>query len=203
MLTLSNGYSVSYLTEEVAKGRENYYTDAVAEGEPPGRWYGGGAEKLGLSGLVDEQDMRAVYEQFVDPRDPAFKDPARWAEASTLGHTGRNYPTADELYAAVLDAEPGATAERREELRLEANKSARKNVAFLDATFSVQKSVTVLHAAFEAQQVNAERTAGRLSDALAAATAAGADPAELAEIARQRDDAREAALSWRTHSDAV
>lgn len=203
MLTLSNGYSVSYLTEEVAKGRENYYTDAVAEGEPPGRWYGAGAEKLGLSGLVDEADMTAVYEQFVDPRDEAFKDPARWAEASTLGHTGRNYPTADELYAAALDAEPGATAERREELRLDANKSARKNVAFLDATFSVQKSVTVLHTAFEAQQVQAERTAERLSDALAAATAAGASPAELAEFGRQRDDARAAAESWRTHRDAV
>ncbi|UUV34303.1 relaxase domain-containing protein [Amycolatopsis roodepoortensis] len=203
MLTLSNGYSVSYLTEEVAKGRENYYTDAVAEGEPPGRWYGGGAEKLGLTGLVDEQDMQAVYEQFVDPRDEAFKDPARWAEASTLGHTGRNYPTADELYAAALDKEPGATGERREELRLEANKAARKNVAFLDATFSVQKSVTVLHTAFEAQQVRAERTAGRLDDALAAAMAAGASPAELAEIGRQRDDARTAAESWRAHRDAV
>ncbi|MFD5090406.1 MobF family relaxase [Amycolatopsis thailandensis] len=203
MLTLSNGYSVSYLTDEVAKGRENYYTDAVAEGEPPGRWYGGGAEKLGLTGLVDEQDMRAVYEQFVDPRDELFTDPARWAEASTLGHTGRNYPTADELYAAALDKEPGATGERREQLRLEANKSARKNVAFLDATFSVQKSVTVLHTAFEARQVQAERTAERLSDALAAAMAAGASPAELAEITRQRHDATTAAESWQTHRDAV
>ncbi|HEY3483368.1 MAG TPA: MobF family relaxase, partial [Streptomyces sp.] len=203
MLTLSNGYSVSYLTEEVAKGRENYYTDAVAAGEPPGRWYGGGAEKLGLTGLVDEQDMRAVFEQFVDPRDEAFRDPARWGEASTLGHTGRKYPTADKLYAAALDAEPGATAERREQLRLDANKAARKNVPFLDVTFSVQKSVTVLHAAFEAQQVQAERTAERLSGTLDAAVAAGASPEELAEFARQRDDARETAASWRAHRDAV
>ncbi|MEU8639107.1 relaxase domain-containing protein [Amycolatopsis sp. NPDC048633] len=130
MLSIGQGYSVRYLTEEVAKGRENYYTDAVAAGEPPGRWYGSGAEELGLTGLVDEQDMRAVYECFVDPRDDAFKDPARWAEASTLGHTGRKYPTEDELYAAALDAEPGATPERREELRLAASKSARQNVAF-------------------------------------------------------------------------
>lgn len=203
MLTLSNGYSVKYLTDEVAKGRENYYTDAVAAGEPPGRWYGGGAEKLGLAGLVDEQDMRAVFERFVDPRDDAFSDPARWDEASTLGHTGRNYPTEDELYAAALDAEPHATAERREELRLDAGKRARKNVAFLDATFSVQKSVTVLHTAFEAQQVKAERTAQHLSDALAAAAGSGADAAELAELARQRDDAATAAASWKAHRDAV
>ncbi|QRP48870.1 MobF family relaxase [Amycolatopsis sp. FDAARGOS 1241] len=203
MLSIGRGYSVKYLTDEVAKGRENYYTDAVAEGEPPGRWYGAGAEKLGLTGLVNEQDMRAVYEQFVDPRDELFKDPTRWAEASTLGHTGRNYPTPDGLYAAALDAEPHATAERREQLRLEANKSARQNVAFLDATFSVQKSVTVLHTAFEAQQVKAERTAERLSDALTSAAGSGVDPAEVAELARQRDDARAVADSWRAHRGAV
>ncbi|MEC3976244.1 relaxase domain-containing protein [Amycolatopsis sp. H20-H5] len=57
MLTIANGYSVKYLTDEVAKGRENYYTDAVAEGEPPGRWYGAGAEKLGLTGLVEDDTM--------------------------------------------------------------------------------------------------------------------------------------------------
>ncbi|MFD8492416.1 MobF family relaxase [Amycolatopsis sp. NPDC059657] len=204
MLTVANGYSVRYLTDEVAKGRESYYTDAVTAGEPPGRWYGGGAEKLGLTGLVDEQDMRAVYEQFVDPRDEAFKDPARWAEASTLGHTGRNYPTQDELYTAALDAEPDATGERREELRLDAGKRARKNVAFLDATFSVQKSVTVLHTAFEAQQVKAERTAERLDAALTSAMSdVDTDPATLAELTRQRDDAATAAASWRAHRDAV
>ena len=203
MLSISTGYSVDYVLNEVAKGRENYYTGAVAEGEPPGRWYGGGAAKLGLAGLVDEQDMRAVYEQFVDPRDEAFNDPTRWAEASTLGHTGRRYPTADELYAAALDAEPHATPERREQLRLDANKSARRNVPFLDVTFSVQKSVTVLHTAFEAQQVKAERRAERLAGTLDAAMASGADPAELAELARQRDDAAAAAASWKTHRDAV
>ncbi|TNC20898.1 MobF family relaxase [Amycolatopsis alkalitolerans] len=203
MLSLARGYSVKYLTEEVAKGRENYYTDAVAAGEPPGRWYGGGAAALGLTGLVDEQDMRAVYEQFVDPRDEAFKDPARWGEASTLGHTGRNYPTEDELYAAALDAEPHATAERREELRLDAGKRARQNLSFLDATFSVQKSVTVLHTAFEAQQVKAERMAERFAAALATASSTGAEPSELAELARQHDDAAAAASSWRAHRDAV
>ena len=37
MLTIYCGYSVQYLTREVATGRENYYTGAVSEGEPPGR----------------------------------------------------------------------------------------------------------------------------------------------------------------------
>ena len=159
MLSISPGHSVDYLTREVATGRENYYTGAVTEGEPPGRWYGAGAEMLGLSGLVDHQDMTALYEHFVDPRDPGFRNPDRWPDAAKLGHGGRAYKTAVELYKAALDAEPRADFERREQLRLDAYKNERKNVAFLDVTFSVQKSITVLHAAFEAQEVKA-RAAG-------------------------------------------
>ncbi len=159
MLSIHPGHSVEYLTREVATGRENYYTGAVAEGEPPGRWHGAGAEQLGLTGLVDHQDMTALYERFLDPRDERFRDPEAWDEIATLGHAGRKYPTAQELYERSLDAEPYADAERREQLRLNAEKAERKNVAFLDATFSVQKSVTVLHAAFEAQEVKA-RNAG-------------------------------------------
>src|SRR5690349_9977208 len=112
MLTMHPGHSVDYLTREVATGRENYYTGAVSEGEPPGRWYGAGAEALGLTGLVDHQDMTALYEHFVDPRDPEFRDPEGWKDATTLGHRGRRYKTAEELYARYLDAEPYADAER-------------------------------------------------------------------------------------------
>jgi hypothetical protein len=109
----------------------------VAAGEPPGRWSGGGAETLGLSGLVDAQDMTALYERFVDPRDPVFKDPSKWDEACTLGHAGRAYKTEEDLYATLLEAEPDASPERRAELRLDAGKRVQKNVAFLDATFSL------------------------------------------------------------------
>jgi conjugative relaxase-like TrwC/TraI family protein len=169
MLTISSGHSADYLLGAVAEGRESYYTGAVTAGEPPGRWYGTGAEALGLSGLVDHQDMRAVYERFIDPRDPGFRDKARWKDCATLGHTGRKYQTAEEIYAASLKAEPHADPERREQLLAEAGTKARSNVAFLDATFSVQKSVTVLHTAFEAQEV-AARQAGDLvaADAWAA-----------------------------------
>ncbi len=89
MLTISSGHSAEYLTGAVATGRENYYTGAVATGEPPGRWYGRGAEALGLSGLVHTQDMTALYEHFLDPRDPAFRNPAKWNDAATLGQRGR------------------------------------------------------------------------------------------------------------------
>jgi conjugative relaxase-like TrwC/TraI family protein len=166
VLSIHPGHSVDYLTREVATGRENYYTGAVTEGEPPGRWYGAGAKLLGLSGLVDHQDMEALYEHFVDPRDANFRNRDAWTNASKLGHAGRAYKTAEELYAQYLDTEPYADAEWREQLRLLASKNERKNVAFYDVTFSVPKSVTVLHAAFEAQEVKV-RTAGDAEGATA------------------------------------
>jgi hypothetical protein len=202
VLTISSGHSAEYLTGAVATGRENYYTGAVATGEPPGRWYGLGAETLGLSGLVDAQDMQALYERFLDPRDPAFRDPAAWGQATTLGGTGRRYATEDDLYAAARDTEPWATAERRAELRLEAGKRARRNVAFLDATFSVQKSVTVLHTAFEAQEITARRTADQARADEIAARAAG-DTAAADRYAYRYADARTAQASWAAHRTAV
>jgi hypothetical protein len=79
----------------------------------------------------------------------------RRAHVGTLGHAGRRYVSEDELYNAALEREPYATPERRAELRTEAGKAARHNVAFFDLTFNVQKSVTLLHTAFEAQEIAA------------------------------------------------
>src|SRR6266511_3361234 len=202
MLTISSGHSARYLTAAVATGRENYYTGAVAAGEPPGRWYGRGAEALGLSGLVDHQDMAALYEHFIDPHDPGFRDPTRWAEAATLGHAGRRYETEEEIYAAALEAEPGAAPERRAELRLAAGKRARKNVAFLDATFSVQKSVTVLHTAFEAQEIAARRSAQQAQADESAARASG-DTGIADRHAHRYTQARTGEHSWAAHRTAV
>ena len=159
VLRITRGYSPEYLLKEVATGRENYYTGAVAAGEPPGRWWGAGAEALGLTGLVDPQDMRAVYERFLDPRAEGFNDPSRWDEVSTLGHTGRKYLSEDELYAAALEREPDATPERRAELRVQAGQNARHNVAFFDITFNVQKSVTL--AAHRVRGAGGRRPPGR------------------------------------------
>ncbi|WP_328321838.1 relaxase domain-containing protein [Kribbella sp. NBC_00382] len=177
VMGIHSGHSASYLTGSVATGRENYYTGAVAAGEPPGRWSGRGAAALGLSGEVDNQDMTALYERYLDPRDERFRDPALWDEADTLGHTGRAYKTEAEVYAAALAKEPGASAERRNELRAEAGRSVRNNVSFHDATFSPQKSITVLHTAFEAEEVQALGAAEAARGALAQAQRAGDRPA--------------------------
>jgi hypothetical protein len=157
VLTIKSGHSVRYYTDATTEARENYYTGAAAEGEPPGRWYGSGAAELGLSGLVEAQDMIGVYERFLDPRAEGFKDPDTWDELSTLGHTGRRYLSEEQIYRQSLDAEPDADPQRRDELRVEAGQRARHNVSYLDATLSVQKSITVTHAAFEAQEIQSRR----------------------------------------------
>lgn len=180
MLSISTGHSAEYLTGQVAVGRESYYTGAVAAGEPAGFWSGRGNEALGLSGEVDAQDMTALYEHRLDPMDDRFREPTQWGAAATLGGPLRQYQTAEEAYEKALAAEPDASPERREALRLNAERSARKNVQFLDATFSAPKSVTVLAVAFERLAVQAERA----GDADAAALwASRRDAVEAAVLA--------------------
>jgi conjugative relaxase-like TrwC/TraI family protein len=149
MLSLARGYDVSYLLGPVQSGREGYYTGAVAAGEPPGRWYGGGAAELGLDGEVDADLMEAIYKRLLDPRAPETRSRATWDEAPALAPGHRAYRSADEIYAELVAAEEGAGPERRAELRAQAERSARQAVAFIDATFSAPKSVTVVATAFE------------------------------------------------------
>jgi conjugative relaxase-like TrwC/TraI family protein len=154
VLSFSIGHSIDYLTEQVAAGREAYYSDAIAAGEPPGRWSGIGAVALGLSGEVDTDTISALYGRFMDPRDGV----------TVLGNPYRNYAKAEELYARKLAANPRATPEEQELMRVKAGKEAHETVAFYDATFSPPKSVTVLYFAFEAQEM-AARAAGDLGTA--------------------------------------
>ncbi|MEV6071984.1 MobF family relaxase [Nocardia sp. NPDC052001] len=67
------GDGYTYLTRTVATGDRtrapgqamtDYY---VASGTPPGRWYGRGAEILGVSGDVSEAQMRALYGEGIHP----------------------------------------------------------------------------------------------------------------------------------------
>ncbi|GAA1531143.1 MobF family relaxase [Kribbella lupini] len=206
MLTVSSGHSADYLTGAVAAGRENYYTGATAAGEPPGRWSGRGAEALGLSGEVGTEEMSALYERFLDPRDERFGDPMLWDEADTLGHTGRAYKSEEEIYQAALAAEPGADAERREELRAEAGRNVRRNVAFYDATFSVQKSITVLHTSFEAQEVRAVRAAEQARAALPGAVVEAERSGDRSAVHRLQAAVQRAqteALAWGQQRQAV
>jgi conjugative relaxase-like TrwC/TraI family protein len=166
MITVRAGSDVRYYLGATTEPSENYYTGATRTGEPAGRWTGRGAAAVGLSGEVTATQMQALYGLRIDPRDDRFADPSAWAEAPTIGRPRRRYETADEAYDRMLAAEPGASGERREQLRLDAERTVRTNVQYLDVTYSVQKSVSVLHLAFDRARVEAER-AGRGDEARA------------------------------------
>jgi conjugative relaxase-like TrwC/TraI family protein len=159
MLTVRVGHDTDYLTEAVAKGREGYYTGAVAGGEPPGLWYGQGAAVLGLTGEVDAEVMKALYTHGLDPRDPATAARGTWGEAARLGNAPRNYQKADEIYARLVEGNPDASPELRAELRAQAGRAARQSVAFYDVVLSAPKSMTVLWVACE-RAANDARAAG-------------------------------------------
>ncbi|MGL5827198.1 MAG: relaxase domain-containing protein, partial [Nocardioides sp.] len=149
MLSISTGHSAAYLTDQVGAGMESYYTGAVTAGEPPGVWWGKGAETLGLSGEVDAEVMHAVYGDFLDPRDPAFADEATQAQSARLGRAPKRYRTPEQV---VEDRVRGYTEsqgtvpdpEQVQAWLLEAERDTPKAVGFYDATFSPDKSVTVL-----------------------------------------------------------
>jgi conjugative relaxase-like TrwC/TraI family protein len=149
MLSMDMGHDPRYLTDAVGGGREGYYTDASVVGEPAGRWWGEGAEALGLNGEVNAEVMHAMYTHLLDPRDPAARSQTTWGDAATLGNAHANYRTPEEIYGESLSKEPHAGPERREELRAAAEVAARQAVPFIDLTFSPTKSVTVLNVAYE------------------------------------------------------
>ncbi len=164
MLSISSGHSAAYLTDQVAVGRESYYLDATTAGEPPGRWWGSGAALFGLSGEVDNGEMKALYSEFCDPRDPRWADPATRSQCDRLGQRPGQYKTAEQMYAERAAQEPDALPERLKEIQRECQRAERKSVMFIDATFSPAKSVTVLHTAFARAEIEAMR-AGNLPEA--------------------------------------
>jgi hypothetical protein len=131
MLSVKRGHSTRYLTDEVATAREGYYTGAVAAGEPPGLWWGAGAEILGLRGEVDADLMEALYTRLLDPRDPAAHDRQTWDDAEMLSAAHRKYRSAEEIYADLLTKHPEAGPAERAQLRAQAGRSARQPVALL------------------------------------------------------------------------
>lgn len=138
--TVARGYDVGYLLKESSKGLDSgYYLSAVDSiGEPPGVWTGRGCAELGLTagGEVEPAVMERIYGKLLDPRDPAFADdrvPGK--EKAHLGAPPRQYKTADQHLAELLEREPDAGPERRKVLEIEASRKARQAVVFFDYTF--------------------------------------------------------------------
>ena len=131
-ITAGRGYD--YLTREVATSRHDYYTGS---GEAPGVWAGSGRVELGLDGVVDADDMAALYGSFID------------ASTSPGAQPAGGPPVAPVLVSEGLRADPKVLN------RGTANERVLEQVAAFDVTFSPSKSVSVLWATATNAQVRA------------------------------------------------
>jgi hypothetical protein len=115
----------------------DYYIEASEQGgEPPGRWWGPGAQALGLApgDLVEREPYDLLFGERKAP------------DGAPLGRPPAGGKKAADIYAALLAAEPQPTPERKRELRAQATRKARQSPLFFDLTLSLSKSISVFHA---------------------------------------------------------
>src|SRR5579863_9223104 len=139
--TLSKGYDLDYIWKQVdcgpAKDAVGYYIQASESGgEPPGRWWGPGAEALGFQ--PGQRVERKPYDLLFGKRQAP--------DGTQLGKPPDGGRKAAGLYARLLAAEPHATAGRKHELRIEATRQTRQSPLFFDLTISLSKSISIFHA---------------------------------------------------------
>ncbi len=187
VVTVAKGYDLGYIWKTQAQpGAERttggYYINAAQAGEPPGRWWGPGAEALGFTAgqVVEREPYDAVYRQ-IDPRTGA-----------KLGRARGRYATFADHLARLKAAEPHATAERLIELEREAAQATRQPAAYTDVTVSFSKSISVLHASIR-ENARRARLAG---DQRAAAYWAGREEAFREILHRANRAALEYLQEW-------
>jgi conjugative relaxase-like TrwC/TraI family protein len=137
------GYDVAYPTRGVNPDYRagDYYRQASEHGEPPGRWIGRGAERLGLAAgeIADNDQYTALFADRVHPRDGVTRLGRRPAGDRTAAKTA-------EIYESLLAAEPHATAERKRELQFEAAARTRQSPYYFDLTSGFSKSISLFEA---------------------------------------------------------
>ncbi len=139
MVTPHSGFDLEYyLGRAEEKTAGGYYLNAAQHGEPPGRWFGKGAEALGFADgqIVERDPYLAVYQQ-TDPQ-----------TGEQLGRAPNGYKRYTKILADKMAAEPHATFERRLELEREARQETRRSPPYTDLTVAHNKSISVLHASF-------------------------------------------------------
>jgi conjugative relaxase-like TrwC/TraI family protein len=140
-VSVAKGYDKDYPWRQVGAGAEaqggGYYLSAVEAGEPAGRWWGAGAQALGLEpgSVVGYKDHDLLFGQRRAP------DGTKLRRAPGTGAA-----RAHEAYERLVAAEPGALPGRRRELRMEAQRSVRQSPLYYDVTVSPSKSISVFHA---------------------------------------------------------
>src|ERR1700744_3887661 len=95
-----------------------YYIEPSENGaEPPGRWWGPGAQALGF--VPGQQVERESYDLLFGER----KAP----DGTPLGRPPSGGKKAASIYAGLRPAEPQATAERKRQLHAQATREARQS----------------------------------------------------------------------------
>ena len=118
----NKGYDLGYVWKNQGaqpqreKSAGGYYINAAQDGEPPGLWWGPGAEALGFQTgqIVEREPYELVYRQ-IDPRTGA-----------KMGRSAGNYDKWADWLIKLKAAEPHATAERLIELQREAAQRTRQ-----------------------------------------------------------------------------
>jgi len=160
VVTAASGYDLGYVWKnqggkdggkdaerEQAKG--GYYINAAQKGEPPGRWFGKGAEALGFAKgqEVEREPYDKVYSQ-IHPQ-----------TGEQLGRKPSGKDKYDQLLNGMKAAEPHATAERVHELQRIAHQESRRSAPYTDVTVSLVKSVSIFHTSIKENE-RQERLAG-------------------------------------------
>ena len=160
VVTAASGFDLGYVWKnqasrpELERSAGGYYINAAQAGEPPGRWWGRGAEALGFAtGQVVE---RGPYEQVYRQIDPST--------GAKLGRSRGSYAKFADHLARLRAAEPHATAERVLDLEREAAQATRQSPVYTDMTASFSKSISVFHASIRENERRA-RLAGDAAEA--------------------------------------
>src|ERR1035437_5519667 len=139
VVTVAKGYDLGYAWKNqghvgAEQSTGGYYINAAQAGEPPGRWWGPGAQALGFvtGQIVEHEPYDAVYQQ-IDSR-----------TGEKLGRPRGSYTKFTDHLARLQLAEPHATAERLTELKREAAKATRQPAAYTAVTVSFSKSISGL-----------------------------------------------------------
>ena len=165
VVTAASGYDLGYVWKnqagkdgaeaaerEQAKG--GYYINAAQNGEPPGRWFGKGAEALGLA--KGQEVEREPYDKTYSQIHPQTGE--------QLGRKPSGRDKYDELLNRMKAAEPHATAERIHEMQRIAHTESRRSAPYTDVTVSLVKSVSIFHTSIKENE-RQERLAGIKAEA--------------------------------------
>jgi hypothetical protein len=137
MIRIQSGGPEKYL-EDGAVSELDYYEaetiremkEALATGNPPGRWVGRGAERLGLSGDVDQKDFSSVY-YGVRPRPPITIEQIQvlHADQSIARLKKRQSEIGKEIKAAEKKPEKERTKEEKKALKKSQSLRAKNEIA--------------------------------------------------------------------------